>query len=139
MTKEEELSRYLTQIEQYKEQINTLEMQSSYIQAAIVDYNKAKVTLENLGNADKENDVLIPIGGSTFINAKATDTSKALFDIGSGIVVEKDFEDAIKKIDKRVEDLQKTQDSINNMVQSLQDEAAAISEKAQQIYQEQRE
>ena len=139
MTKEEELSKYIAQIEQYKEQINQLEMQSSYIQGAILDYNKAKMTLENLNNADKDNDVLIPIGGSTFINAKAADTSKVLFDIGSGIVSEKNYEDAIKKIDERIEDLQKTQESIVSMVQKLQNEAEEISLKAQKIYQDQKE
>ena len=139
MTKEEELSKYIAQIEQYKEQINQLEMQSSYIQGAILDYNKAKMTLENLNNADKDNDVLIPIGGSTFINAKAADTSKVLFDIGSGIVTEKNYEDAIKKIDERIEDLQKTQESIVSMVQKLQNEAEEISLKAQKIYQDQKE
>ena len=139
MTKEEELSRYLTQIEQYKEQINTLEMQSSYIQSAILDYNKAKITLENLNNADKDNNVLIPIGGSTFINAKAADTSKVLFDIGNGIVTEKNYDDAIKKIDERTEDLQKTQENIVSMIQKLQYEAEEISAKAQEIYQNQKE
>ena len=53
MTKDEELAKYMAQIEQYKEQINTLEMQNSYLQAAIADYNKAKITLEQLDKTDK--------------------------------------------------------------------------------------
>jgi len=138
MTKEEELSKYMAQLEQYKEQINTLEMQSSYIQSAILDYNKAKITLENLNNADKDNNVLIPIGGSTFINAKAADTSKVLFDIGSSIVTEKNYEDAMKKIDERMEDLQKTQENILSMIQKLQNESEEISTKAQRLYQNQK-
>jgi len=138
MTKEEELSKYMAQLEQYKEQINTLEMQSSYIQSAILDYNKAKITLENLNNADKDNNVLIPIGGSTFINAKAADTSKVLFDIGSSIVTEKNYEDAMKKIDERMEDLQKTQENILSMIQKLQNESEEISTKAQKLYQNQK-
>ena len=42
MTKDEELTRYMTVIEQYKEQMSSLETQSSYIQAAVADYNKAQ-------------------------------------------------------------------------------------------------
>lgn len=139
MTKDEELAKYIAQIEQYKEQLNSLEMQSSYLQAAIADYNKAKMTLEHLGKEDKNTEILVPIGGSTFINATATDTSKALFDIGNGIVTEKKIEDTIKKIDKRVEGLQKTQDNLTSMMQQLQNEAIDISAKAQKLYAEQQE
>jgi len=136
MTKDEELAKYVAQIEQYKEQLNSLEIQSSYLQAAIADYRKAKMTLNHLGKEDKNTEILVPIGGSTFINATATDTSKVLFDIGNGIVTEKNFEDTIKKIDKRVEDLQKTQDNITSMMQQFQEEAIDISAKAQKLYSE---
>lgn len=137
MTKDEELAKYLAQIEQYKEQISSLEMQFSYLQAAINDYNKAKVTLEHLDKIDKNTEILIPIGGSTFINAVSTDTSKVLFDIGSGIVTEKNTQDVIDRIDKRLEDLQKTQDRLSSMMQQLQAEAIDISTKAQKLYEEQ--
>jgi len=137
MTKDEELAKYLAQIEQYKEQISSLEMQFSYLQAAVNDYNKAKVTLEHLDKIDKNTEILIPIGGSTFINAVSTDTSKVLFDIGSGIVTEKNTQDVIDRIDKRLEDLQKTQDRLSSMMQQLQAEAIDISTKAQKLYEEQ--
>ena len=137
MTKDEELAKHIAQIEQYKEQINSLEIQSSFIQSTIVDYSKAKMTLEKLGKIDKNSDILIPVGGSTYVNATAADTSKVLFDIGGGIVTEKNFEDAIKKIDERVEDLQKTQDYITSMMQQIQTETADVTEKAQKLYTEQ--
>ena len=137
MTKDEELTRHMAQIEQYKEQMTQLETQSSYLQAAIADYNKAKITLEQLEKTDKTTDVLVPIGGSTFINATATDATKVLFDIGSGIVTEKKIDEAIKKIDKRLEDLQKTQERLASMLQQLQSEAIEVSTKAQKLYEEQ--
>jgi len=133
MTKDEELAKYLTLIEQYKEQMNSLEMQSSYLQAAIADYSKAKMTLEQLGNTDKETEILLPIGGSTFIDATTKNPSKVLFDIGGGIVTEKTSDDAIKKIDKRIEDLQKTQEKLLTMMQDLQNETTEISAKAQKL------
>jgi len=136
MTKDEELSRYMILIENYKEQLNSLDMQYSYLQAAIADYNKAKVTLEQLIKADDGTEVLLPIGGSTFINATAKSTSKVLFDIGGGIVTEKTSEDAIKKIDKRIESLQQTQEKLSSMAQQLQTEATEISEKAQRLLEE---
>ena len=88
MTKDEELSNYMYQIEQYKEQLNQLDMQSQYLQAAMMDYNKAKLTLEQLKKTDKEVDMLLPIGGGAFIDASAKKTPKVLVDIGSGLIAE---------------------------------------------------
>jgi prefoldin alpha subunit len=139
MTKDEELSRYMILIENYKEQLNSLDMQYSYLQAAIADYTKAKMTLEQLIKADDGTEVLLPIGGSTFVNATAKSTSKVLFDIGGGIVTEKTSEDAIKKIEKRIENLQQTQEKLSSMAQQLQAEATEISDKAQKLLEEKKE
>ncbi len=137
MNKDEELNRYMVQIEQYKEQMGQLEMQFHYLHAALADYNKAKMTLENLSNADAGSEVLVPIGGGAFIGATAKNTSKVLMDIGGDLVTEKTPEDVIKKIDERLENLEKTQEKMNEMMQNLQNEATEVSAKAQQIISEQ--
>ena len=137
MNKDEELNRYMVQIEQYKEQMSQLEMQFQYLHAALADYNKAKMTLENLSNADTGSEVLLPIGGGVFIGATAKNTSKVLMDIGGDLVTEKTPEDVIKKIDERLENLEKTQEKMNEMMQNLQNEAAEVSAKAQQLISEQ--
>ncbi len=133
MNKDEELAKYMSLIEQYKEQMNSLEMQSSYLQAAIAEYNKARITIEQLSGADKETEILLPIGGSTFINATAKDPSKVIFDIGGGIATEKTSDDAIKNIDKRINDLQKTQEKLLEAMQNLQNGATEVSAKAQKL------
>ena len=137
MTKDEELQRYMVMIEQYKEQMNQLEMQAQYLQAAFMDYNKGKITLENISKANDGAESLIPIGGGVFIYASVKNTSKVLLDIGSGIAAEKSLDDAIEKIDERLENLQKNQDQLNSMIEQLQSEAADVSAKAQKIINEQ--
>ena len=133
MTQDEELTKYLALIEQYKEQINSLDMQSQYVQSAIMDYNKAKITLENLKIKEKDKEILLPIGGSTFLSANLKDPSNVLFDIGAGIVAEKKIDDAIVQIDKRIEELQKTQEQISSVMQNLQNTSAEVSAKAQKL------
>ena len=136
MTKDEELSKYMVMIEQYKEQMGQLEVQAQYLQAALADYSKAKITLENLLNEDKGTETLIPIGGGAFLFATVNDTSKVLYDIGSGLVVERSFEESIKKIDERIDNIQKNQEKLNSMIDQYQAEAAEISEKAQKLMNE---
>ena len=136
MTKEEELSQYMSQIEYYKEQITSLETQQSYVQAAINDYSRARLTIEHLEKSENTTDVLLPIGGSTYIDAKTNNTSKVLFDIGSGLVIEKKTDDAIKKIDNRIKDLEKNQEKIQQIIQQVQNDANEITVKAQKLYSE---
>ena len=130
---EDELSNYMALIENYKEQLSQIETQYSMVQAAINDYNKAKITLEQLKNIEEDSEVLLPIGGSTYIDAKAKQTSKVLFDIGGGIVTEKTCDDAIKKIEKRIQSLQDAQEKLNSTAEQIQADAADVSNKAQKL------
>ena len=136
MTEDNELTKYMYLIEQYKEQLNALETQSSYLQAAIVDYNKAKLTIQQLNNLNKDGEILFPIGGGSFIEGTAKNKAKILIDIGSGLVTEKNSDEAIIKIEKRIEDLNKSQQRLTDMMQQLQDEATKITNKVQQMYKE---
>ena len=133
MTKEEELQKYMALIEQYKEQLNSLDAQFSYLQNAIMDQTKAKMTLEHLSKGDTGVDVLLPIGGGAFIDATAKKTTKVLFDVGDGIVIEKTSDDVIDTMDKRIKNLQQTEEKISNMAQKLQTEAAEVTDKAQRL------
>jgi len=136
MTKEDEITRNLTMIEYYKEQLSSIDMQLQYMQAAIADFYKAKLTVEQLPKASDKSEILIPIGGGTFVNGVLTDSSKVLVDIGAGLVTEKTIKDALKKIDERIISLQENSEKINSMAQKLQNEATELSQKTQKMMDE---
>lgn len=138
MTKDEEASKYMMIIEQCKEQLNQLEMQSQYIQAAIMDYNKARLTIEQLNKLEKETEMIIPIGGGTFINTTAKKQEKILVDIGAGVVTEKTYDEAIKKVDERIKNIEKSQARIDEMMQNIQKQGEDAAEKAQKLMYEEK-
>ena len=133
MATEDEITRNLTMIEYYKEQLSSIDMQGQYLQAAIADFYKAKLTVEQLDKADDESEILIPIGGGTFLNGSLKDSSKVLVDIGAGLITEKTIDDAIKKIGERIKDLQENQEKLMSMAQKMQNEATELSQKTQQM------
>ena len=133
MNPEEEFQRYASLIEYYKNQLASIENQFSYLQATIMDYSQAKITLEKLKETKKDTEILIPLGGGTFAFGKANDTSKILTDIGSGIIIQKTPEDAIQTINNRIETLQRNQDSLTTMSQQINQQINEISMKAQKI------
>jgi prefoldin alpha subunit len=134
---EEELSKYLAQIDQYKEQLGQVEAQFAYLQSIINDYAKAKITLERLSKEEEGVELLLPIGGNNFIAAVAKNTSKVLFDIGAGVITEKSSDEAAKKIDKRIKNIQQTKERLTSMAQQLQAELTETTSKAQKLYSEQ--
>ena len=136
MAKEEEITRNLTMIEYYKEQISSIDMQTQYLQAAIADFHKAKITVEQLHKASDQSEILIPIGGGTFLNGTLTDHSKVLVDIGAGLVTEKTVDAAVKKIEERIKDLRENQEKLMSLAQKIENEATELSQKTQQMMNE---
>jgi prefoldin alpha subunit len=139
MTKEEEITRNLSLIEYYKEQLNSVDIQTQYMQAALTDYHKARLTIEQLHNADENSDILIPVGGGAFINGSIKNVSNVLVDIGAGLVAEKTIDDALKKIDERIKSLQENQERLLSMAQKLQEDGTELSKKTQKLMEETRE
>ena len=117
---EEEITKNLTLIEYYKEQLNAIDYQTQFMQAALADYYKAKITIEQLHKADENSEILIPVGGGTFINGSIKEVSKVLVDIGAGLVTEKTIDDALKKIDERIKNLQGKQEKLLSTAKKLQ-------------------
>lgn len=136
MTQEEELTRNLSLIEYYREQLNSIDMQTQITQAALADLHKAKLTVEQLNKADKNSEILIPVGGGAFIHGSVTDVSKVLIDIGAGLVTEKTVDDAIQKIDESIKKLQENQERLLSMAQKIQTEATELSQKTQKLMEE---
>jgi prefoldin alpha subunit len=139
MGKEEEITRNLTMIEYYKEQLNSIDMQVQYLQAAIADFHKSKITVEQLHNAADKSEILIPIGGGTFLNGVLTDHSKVLVDIGTGLVAEKTVDDAVKKIEERIKKLQENQEKLMSMAQKLESDATELSQKTQKMMEDEKQ
>ena len=133
MTSEEEFQRYAVLMENYKEQLQLLDSQYQMVQASILDHTKAKITLESIEKEDKNIDLLMPIGGGAFIDAKAAKTSHVLLDVGANIVIEKTTKDAIAKIDERITSLQKNLEQVTSLMTQLQNEAEAIGSKMEEI------
>ncbi len=137
MAQNEELSRLMMMAEQYKEQINQIDMQISYMQQAKNDYNRAKITIDNLGKNEKKSDVLLPLGGGSYIDANVKDSSKVLVDIGAGYIAEKKSDAAIKKIEDRIKELDKHLNRLQEIKKNTEKEASEVYQKAQTLYQQQ--
>ena len=133
MTKDEEITRNLTLIEYYKQQLESIDMQLQYLQSTIADYQRAKMTVEQLHTVDENAEMLIPVGAGTFVNGSLKNSSNVLIGVGAGIVIEKPIDDAITKLDERIKRLQENLEKMFSLGQKIQSDAEELSHKTQHM------
>ena len=136
MTKEEEITRNLTLIEYYKQQLESIDMQLQYLQSTLADYQRAKITVDQLNSVDDNSEILIPVGAGTFVNGSLKSTSNVLIGVGAGIVIEKTVNDAVIKLEERIKRIQENLEKMVALGQKIQSDAEELSHKTQQMMEE---
>jgi prefoldin alpha subunit len=136
MTKEEEITRNLTLIEYYKQQLESIDIQLQYLQSTLADYQRAKITVGQLNTVDDNSELLIPVGAGTFVNGSLKNTSNVLIGVGAGIVIEKTVDEAVIKLEERIKRIQENLEKMVLLGQKIQSDAEELSRKTQQMMEE---
>lgn len=136
MTKEEEITRNLTLIEYYKQQLESIDMQLQYLQSTLAEHQRAKLTVGQLQSVDKNSEILIPVGAGTFVNGNLINTSNVLIGVGVGVIIEKTVDEAIGKLEERIKRLQENLEKMISLAQKIQSDAEELSRKTQQMMEE---
>ncbi|HUS98978.1 MAG TPA: prefoldin subunit alpha [Candidatus Thermoplasmatota archaeon] len=136
MTKEEEITRNLSLIEYYKQQLESIDMQLQYLQSTLAEYQRAKITVEQLHTMDENSEVLIPVGAGTFVNGSLKNASNVLIGVGAGIVIEKPVDEAVVKLEDRMKRIQENLEKMASLGQKIQSDAEELSHKTQQMMEE---
>jgi prefoldin alpha subunit len=90
---------------------DALQQRISMVNAAITDITYANMTLDGLEKEKENAEMLVPIGGSSYVKVKLADTSKVIVGMGSGVSVEKTMEEAKATLKERLDELEKTMNS----------------------------
>ncbi len=83
-------------------------------------------TLEGLRDMGSENpEVLIPIGGGSFLKGMVTDRERAVISMGAGYSAEMPIESAMELVDRRIKEyemaIQRTQEALRKIEGQLQE------------------
>jgi len=109
---EEELRRLSVEMQILEQTAEALQSRISMINAIITDLTYANMTLEGLEKQKENAELLVPIGGNSYIKARLETPNKVTVGIGAGISVEKTLQEAKEIIRKRLEDLEKSRASL---------------------------
>ncbi|TRO46936.1 prefoldin subunit alpha [Candidatus Bathyarchaeota archaeon] len=110
-TAEEELNRLSVEMRFLEQTAETLQQRIGMINAAITDLTYANMTLENMEKEKDDADLLIPIGGNSYIKVKLASNDTVIVGMGAGVSIEKTLPEAKQIVKERLDELEKTMNS----------------------------
>ncbi|MEM1539893.1 MAG: prefoldin subunit alpha [Candidatus Bathyarchaeia archaeon] len=118
---EEELRRLSVEMRILEQTAEALQSRISMINAVITDLTYANMTLEGLEKQKENAELLIPIGGNSYIRARLETPDKVTVGIGAGVSVEKTLQEAKEILRKRLDDLEKSRTSLQQQFSQVVD------------------
>jgi len=109
---DEELRKLSVELRMLEQTAETLQSRLSMINAVATDLTYANMALENLDKEKENVELLVPIGGTSYIRAKLDNPDNIIVGIGAGVSAEKTRQEAKEIIKKRLEDLGKNQQAV---------------------------
>jgi len=92
----------------YLEQTATaLQQRISMVNATLTDLAYANATLDGLEKEKENAEMIVPIGGSSYVQVKLVNPDKVIVGLGAGVSVEKTLTDAKTTLKERLVELEK--------------------------------
>ena len=129
-----ELRQAIAAMASYKERVEALSRQVQVLRVSLDEVTMTAEALKAFKDAKVGDEIMVPVGASSFITVQVTSNKNVIVGIGSNISVEKDVDDAIGYMDANnaeiSEALKKSADALNEAQQAL----TTISNAVQQEY-----
>ncbi len=105
---EEELRKLSVEMRFLEQTAETLQQRISMMNAVMTDLTYANMTLEGIEQEKENAELLVPIGGSSYIKVKLANPDKVVVGMGAGVSVEKTLPEAKEIVKERLGELEKT-------------------------------
>jgi prefoldin alpha subunit len=136
---EEELRRLTVELRFYEQTAEALQSRLNMVSAVITDLTYAGLTLNALENEKEGSELLVPVGGNSYVKVKLENTDKLIVGMGAGVSVEKTLPESREIIRKRQEDLEKTRLSMQQQFVQVVDKAKELRDKIESLVEKMRE
>ncbi len=119
---EDELRKLSVEMRFLEQTAETLQQRMSMMNAAITDLTYANMTLEGIEQEKENAELLVPIGGSSYVKVKLANPDKVVVGMGAGVSIEKTLPEAKAIVKERLDELEKT-------MRSAQQQFAQVAER----------
>jgi prefoldin alpha subunit len=125
---EAELRQAISTLEIFRAQLESINQNQQLVQISLEELGRAKETFVQYRKAKEGDELLVPVGGNSFVFAKVATNAKAIVGIGTGVSVEKSMEDAIKIMDDRAAELMDSMKKLADRRMVIEEQAATLSQ-----------
>ena len=132
---EEQVRDDLMRLDLYRSQLSQMLQQHQMISASRSDHQRARETLEGLDRPDRETELLVPVGGDTFVRGAPKDTGHVLLGIGSGVVVEMERSKASEVLAERLVRLDQAGRDLEGQMHALEERITVLSNRLEALNQ----
>jgi len=116
---EQAIRKLSMELRYYEQTGEALQQRLSMMNAALTDLTYANFTLDSLEKEKENAEMMVPIGGSSYINVKLANPDTILIGMGSGVSVEKTLPEAKEIIKQRLDELEKTRVQAQQQLQQI--------------------
>lgn len=136
---EEELRKLTVDIRLLEQTAEAIQSRVNMVNTVANDLTIAQMTLDGLEKENEKSELLVPIGGTSYIKAKLENPDKIIVGMGAGVSVEKTRLEAREIIKKRLEDLEKARASLQQQFAQVAEKINLNRERAETIIARMRE
>jgi len=130
---EDKFQQSVALLQAYQQQGEYLQQQLAQIQLSAQGLDDAIVSLEALGKAEKNPEVLVPIGIGTYVFSEVKDTDRVLLGVGAGVSVERNREESIVTLRSRKGELEGVMKQVSEAYSDLMNQMEQLQSKIQDM------
>ena len=105
---EEELRKLSVEMRFLEQTAETLQQRISMMNAAMTDLTYANMTLDGIEKEKENSELLVPIGGSSYVKVKLENPDKVIVGMGASVSIEKTLPEAKSILKERLGEVEKT-------------------------------
>ncbi len=124
---EEQVREDLLRLDLYRNQLTQMLQQHQLLQASRSDHLRAREALDGLERSGPEAELLVPVGGDTFLRGTPRAIDRVLVGIGSGVVVEMERPKASELLAQRSAQLEQAAQDLEGQMRSLEERINLLS------------
>lgn len=132
---EEELRQALSVLDSYKVQLDALSQQLQLLQMSLDEAVRARDTMKAFSEASVGDEILVPVGASSFVFAQVGDEEKAIVGIGNKLSEERSMEEAVSYLDSNIQEITEALKKASEAGAELENRAKQLTALIQQEYQ----
>lgn len=133
---EQQVQEDLMRLDAYRNQLNALLQQHQILSGSRQDHIRARESLEGVDRAPAAAELLLPLGGETFVRGSVDRDAPVLVGVGSGVVVEMERLKVVELLAERIVRIEQALRDLEGQMTSLDERIQALSQRLDSIARE---